>query len=224
MKLIATFTVAICATLSAPFVSAAQTPSQPAPPANTGAPPPSSPSPTKMDAQAAINGVNAWFNHALTMQCDFVQLGPNGHQSQGELYVQRPGRLRFEYAPPSSLEIIADGHTVAVRDRKLGTQDKYFISQTPLKFLLKEPFDLARDTKIRDLQLNPDNIAIRVEDSTTFGGTSRIRLIFDPKTFALEQWAVIDPQGYETLVSLYNMKLNTKPNPQLFVIPPAQPD
>jgi outer membrane lipoprotein-sorting protein len=172
-----------------------------------------------MDAKTAIASVNAWFNRAKTFESDFVQLGPDGRQSQGKLYVERPGRLRFEYAPPSSLEVIADGMSVAVRDKKLGTQDQYFISQTPLKFLLKEPFDLARDTKILDLQFNPDNIAIRIEDSTTFGGTSRIRLVFDPKTFALQQWAVVDPQGYETLVSLYNTTLDVTVDPKLFQIP-----
>jgi outer membrane lipoprotein-sorting protein len=176
------------------------------------------------EAEKAIRGVNAWFNSARTMESDFVQLGPDGRESHGELYVQRPGRLRFEYAPPSNLEIIADGRSLAVRDRKLATQDEYFLSQTPLKFLLKQPFDLARDTKILDVQINPDNIAIRVADSTTFGGTSRIRLIFDPQTYALKQWAVIDPQGYETLVSLYNMDLHAKPDPQLFRIPQPERD
>ena len=171
------------------------------------------------DQERAIRGVNAWFNAAVTMQCDFVQLGPNGRRAHGELYIQRPGRLRFDYAPPSNLEVIADGLSLAVRDRKLATQDEYFLSQTPLKFLLKDPFDLARDTKILDIQTTPDALAIRVDDSTTFGGTSHIRLVFDPKTFELKQWAVVDPQGYETLVSLFNIDLHTKPDPQLFKIP-----
>ena len=52
----------------------------------------------------------------------------------------------------------------------------------------------------------------------TLGGTSRIRLVFDPATFALKQWSVIDPQGYETLVSLFNLNTTTKPDPSLFQI------
>ena len=177
-----------------------------------------------LDARAVLKGVNAWFNRATTLECDFVQLGPNGRRSSGKLYIDRPGKLRFEYDPPSTLEIIADGRSVAVRDRRLATQDQYFLSQTPLKFLLKEPFDIARDLKVLDLQINPDNIAVRVEDSTTFGGTSRIRLIFDPKTFQLEQWAVVDPQGYETLVSLSNVNTGVQLDPQLFRIPERERD
>jgi outer membrane lipoprotein-sorting protein len=94
-----------------------------------------------MDAAGAIQRANAWFNSSPTMVADFVQIGADGRRTQGQLFVLKPGRLRFEYASPATLEIIADGTSVAVRDRKLATQDVYFISQTPLKFLLKEMGD-----------------------------------------------------------------------------------
>lgn len=165
-----------------------------------------------------VQKANAWFNSAVTMECDFIQLGPDGRRTHGKLYVQRPGRLRFQYASPATLEVIADGTSVAVYDRKLATQTVYFISQTPLKFLLKDPIDLARDTKILKVESDPDSVSIFIEDKTTFGGTSHIRLFFDPKTFALQQWSIIDPQGYQTLVSLFNIDLKTKPDPSLFHI------
>ena len=111
---------------------------------------------------------------------DFVQVGADGRRSEGKLYVQRPGRLRFEYAQPASLEVVADGTKVAIRDRKLSTQDLYFIQQTPLKFLLKDKIDLAKDTKVLDVTNDPNNTTIVIEDGTTLGGTSKIRLMFDP--------------------------------------------
>jgi outer membrane lipoprotein-sorting protein len=130
--------------------------------------------------------------------------------------VQRPGKLRFEYAPPATLEVVADGLSVAVHDRKTATKDVYFISQTPLKFLLKEQIDLNRDAKVIEVKSEPDSVSILVEDKATFGGTSQIKLIFDPSTFTLKQWQVTDPQGYETLVSLFNIDLSKKPDPRLF--------
>ena len=139
-------------------------------------------------------------------------------RSDGKLYVQRPGRLRFEYARPATLEIIADGTSVAVRDRKLATQDVYFISQTPLKFLLKEKIDIAKDTQILDVKADERSVMILIEDKASFGGTSRIRLVFDVANFSLRQWTVTDPQGYETIVSLFNVDLNEKPDPSLFKI------
>ncbi|HZY12708.1 MAG TPA: outer-membrane lipoprotein carrier protein LolA [Beijerinckiaceae bacterium] len=174
--------------------------------------------PAPFNPYTAIEKANAYFNNAATMVGDFVQVGADGRRSEGKLYVQRPGRLRFEYAQPASLEVIADGTKVAIRDRKLSTQDLYFIQQTPLKFLLKDKIDLAKDTKVLDVTNDPNNTTIVIEDGTTLGGTSKIRLMFDPSSYQLKQWLVTDPQGYDTLVSLYNVDFKEKPDPSLFTI------
>ena len=171
-----------------------------------------------MDAAGAVEKANAWFNASPTMVSDFVQIGADGRRTEGKLYVLKPGRLRFEYASPATLEIIADGTSVAVRDRRLATQDVYFISQTPLKFLLKEQTDLSRDTKILGVTLDARTSTISIEDKATFGGVSRLTLVFDAQTSALKQWTVIDPQGYETLVTLSNVDLKSRPPADLFKI------
>jgi outer membrane lipoprotein-sorting protein len=171
-----------------------------------------------MDPAVAIQKANAYFNSASTMVGDFVQIGADGKRSEGKIFLQRPGRLRFEYAQPATLEIVADGLSLAVHDRKTATKDIYFISQTPLKFLLKDQIDLYRDVQIIDVTSEPSAVTILVEDRATFGGTSRIKLVFDPAKFTLKQWQVTDPQGYETLISLFNIDLSKKPDPQLFQI------
>jgi outer membrane lipoprotein-sorting protein len=173
--------------------------------------------------EAAVQKANAYFNAASSMIGDFVQISPDGTRSEGKIFVQRPGKLRFEYNPPATLEVVADGLSVAVHDRKTATKDVYFISQTPLKFLLKEQIDLARDVKVIDVKSTSDSVAILVEDKATFGGTSQIRLVFDAVTFALKQWQVADPQGYETIVSLFNIDLSKKPDPRLFQLTEERP-
>jgi outer membrane lipoprotein-sorting protein len=190
---------------------------KPAPAQNkAGATPAAPKSFVPLEPQAAVEKANNYFNTASSMTGDFVQISPDGTRSEGKIYVQRPGKLRFEYAPPATLEVVADGLSVAVHDRKTATKDVYFISQTPLKFLLKEQIDLNRDAKVIEVKSEPDSVSILVEDKATFGGTSQIRLIFDPSTFTLKQWQVTDPQGYETLVSLFNIDLSKKPDPRLF--------
>jgi outer membrane lipoprotein-sorting protein len=189
-------------------------PAQPKPSAAPDKPAPGSFVP--MDPLVAIQKANAYFNAATNLIGDFVQISPDGKRSEGKIYVQRPGKLRFEYAPPVTLEIVADGLSLAVHDRKTATKDVYFISQTPLKFLLKDQIDLNRDVKIIDVTSEPEAVSILVEDKATFGGTSQIKLIFDPVKFTLKQWQVTDPQGYETLVSLFNVDLSKKPDPRLF--------
>ncbi len=170
-----------------------------------------------IDPNVAIQRANNYFNSSRTMIGDFVQISGD-RRSEGKVFVQKPGKLRFEYADPATLDIVADGMTVAVIDRKLATQDFYFIWQTPLKFLLKDRIDLAHDVAIQDVTSDPDNVTISVVDNETFGGTSRIKLMFDPATFQLKQWEVTDPQGNETLVSLFNIDLATPPDPSVFKI------
>jgi len=171
-----------------------------------------------ISAAEAVAKANAYFNEARVMSADFVQIGPDGTRSQGELYVVRPGRMLFRFAPPQKLEIVADGRSVAVRDQKLGTQDLYFIAQTPLKFLLADNIDLAKDTKVKRVDVDDNAAVIEIEDKATFGGTAEIALSFDPESFALKQWTVIDAQGFQTVVSLFNVDLVTKPDPTLFHI------
>ena len=102
---------------------------------------------SELTADDIIDKANAWLDAARTMTADFVQVGPDGERTEGELYLMRPGRLLFRYHPPSQLEIVADGRSVAIRDQKLGTQDLYFIQQTPLKFLVADHIDLRQRSR-----------------------------------------------------------------------------
>jgi outer membrane lipoprotein-sorting protein len=171
-----------------------------------------------ISAAEAVRRANAWLASARLMTADFVQIGPDGHRAEGKLYLERPGRMRFQFAPPDRLEIVADGRSVAVRDQKLQTQDLYFIAQTPLKFLLSDHIDLAKDTKVLHVASDENAVTIEIEDKATFGGSAHITLVFDPDPFALKQWTVIDAQGFQTVVTLFDIDLTTKPDPALFHI------
>ena len=166
----------------------------------------------------AVSRANAFLDSARVMTADFVQIGPDGKRTEGTLYVQRPGKMLFRFAPPARLEIVADGRSVAVRDQKLDTQDLYFIGQTPLKFLLADHIDIAKDTKVKHVTIDPTAVTIEIEDKATLGGTAEIALVFDPATFALKQWTVLDPQGFQTVVTLFNVDLASVPDSQLFFI------
>jgi outer membrane lipoprotein-sorting protein len=161
---------------------------------------------------------NDFLNTTRFMSADFVQIGPDGKRSEGLLVVQRPGRMLFRYKPPQHMEIVANGRSVAVRDLKLGTQDLYLIAQTPLKFLLSDHIDLSKDTKVKRVEMDGRAATIEIEDKATLGGKSDITLVFDPETFELKQWTVIDPQGFRTLVTLFALDLVTKPDPTWFYV------
>jgi outer membrane lipoprotein-sorting protein len=171
-----------------------------------------------LTAAEAVQRANAWLDAARVMTADFVQIAPNGKRSEGQLTVARPGRMLFQYANPARFEIVADGRSVAVIDHKLNTQDEYFIAQTPLKFLLSDHIDIARDTRVLSVAQDESSVTIEIEDKAALGGTAHLELIFDPVTFALKQWTVIDAQGFQTVVTLFNLDLKTKPDPALFHI------
>jgi outer membrane lipoprotein-sorting protein len=181
---------------------------------------PPTPGPGAPAATAAptIDQVNAYLNSLTQLTGNFSQIGPDGKRNDGKLYVRRPGRLRFEYNPPSPLEIVADGKSVILRDRKLATQDLYSLSQTPLKFLVADRIDLRRDVIVKSARLDGDAYTVVIEDKSTFGGTSRIALTFDAKVTTLRHWVVTDPQGYDTTVTLSNLDTTRRPDDKLFVI------
>ncbi len=171
-----------------------------------------------LSEEAALERVNTYMNSFRSLIADFTQFGADGRKYEGKLYVQRPGQMRFEYRPPATIEVISDGTTVAVRDKRLATQDNYLIGQTPLKFLLKEDIDLKRDVKVLRVLSTADMIRVTLEDRATLGGTSRITLHYDPKANMLRQWVIVDPQGYETSVQVANLNTSRRPDPALFKI------
>jgi len=163
--------------------------------------------PVPKSSAEALARVNDWLNSYEAIQARFIQHNAQGQKAEGSLYVRRPGQLVFKYDPPSTLEVVADGKSVAVRDSKLRTNDVYSISQTPLKFLLKDRINLASDTKLLNVATDADGIVrVALSDSSTLGGTSQITLIFDSRANQLKQWNIVDPQGYRTTVALYNIQ------------------
>jgi outer membrane lipoprotein-sorting protein len=167
---------------------------------------------------AVVEKANAYFTRLNTLVAGFTQVGGDGRRQGGTLYLQRPGRVRFEYDPPSTLQVIADGRSVAVRDRKLATQDLYSVSQTPLKFLLRERVNLGQDIRITGITHDGDSVRIALEDSSTLGGTSRITLYFDSQVEVLNQWRIVDAQGFQTMVMLDKVERGRRIDQDLFKI------
>lgn len=155
------------------------------------------------NGRAAIERLNAYFNGIGVLTANFVQTNADGRKVSGTLMLKRPGEFRFAYAAPSTLEIVSDGRKVAIRDSRLRTNDVYPLDQTPLKFLVKDRFDIAKDTKVTDVKTERDGtIRVSFEDGATFGGTSRVELTFDASKDSLKDWTLTDPQGYRTVVTL----------------------
>jgi outer membrane lipoprotein-sorting protein len=165
-----------------------------------------------------LDRISAYLSGIQTLVGNFVQIAPDGSRTEGTFYIQKPGKVRFEYNSPSPIDVIADGSSVAVRNRDLATQDLWPLSQTPLRYLLADHIDLLRDTDVVSVSSDDKFISVTVEEKQAVVGTSRLLMMFDAKDLTLKQWTVTDPQGLDTTVAVYNLDSNTKPNPNLFVI------
>ena len=167
-------------------------------------------------AQAAK--VSSYLSSLQTLVGNFVQVGPDGTKTKGDFYIQKPGKVRFEYEAPTPIAIIADGSSLAVRDKKLATQDIYPLSQTPLRFLLSDRIDLMKDTNVVNVSADDVFVSVTIEEKQALVGTSRLLLMFGAKDGQLKQWTVTDPQGYDTTIAIYNLDATKKLDPGMFKI------
>jgi outer membrane lipoprotein-sorting protein len=168
--------------------------------------------------RALLDRISLYLSSVQTLVGNFVQIGPDGGRTEGNFYIQKPGKVRFEYNPPTPIDIIADGSSVIVRDRNLATQDLYPLSQTPLRYLLADRIDLLRDTDVVSESSDDTFVTVVIEEKQLVVGTSRLMIMFDAKDLALKQWTVTDPQGLDTTVAVFNLDATKKPDPNLFVI------
>ena len=157
------------------------------------------------------------FASVKTMMGEFVQFGPRGEQTGGKFYIDRPGKIRFNYEDPSPMRVIADGKSVVIGNRKLKTWDIYPLSKTPLNLLLGDKIDLSTKM-VRGVKEEADLTTIVLGDKNMFGD-STITMMFDPKTYDLRQWTITDAQGKDTSVMIFNVKTGVPLDEKVFSIP-----
>lgn len=167
-------------------------------------------------ASDAAQRIADHFSSVSTMSGEFVQFGPRGEQTGGKFYIQRPGKIRFNYEPPSGYRVISDGKSVVIDNTKLNTMDLYPLSKTPLKLLLDKRIDLSGRT-VKSVKEEADLTTIQLSDRQVFGN-STITMMFDPKSYDLRQWTITDPQGKDTTVMIFNVKQGVKIDQDLFAI------
>jgi outer membrane lipoprotein-sorting protein len=169
------------------------------------------------DERQALAAISEKFSGIATMNGEFVQYGPSGDRTQGKFYIERPGKVRFQYDPPTTVSVIADGDSVLIHDRRLQTYDLVPLSQTPLRFLLDSRLDLTRAPQVRSVDIEPDLIQVVMVDDARFGG-GRLTLFFDRESYELRQWTVTDQQGLDTSVAIYNVETGNRLSADLFRI------
>lgn len=174
--------------------------------------------------RADIARVEAYLSGLRSLKARFLQVAPNGSTSEGVVWLDRPGRMRFQYDPPSPFLLVANYGLVVFNDSKLQQTSTVPLSQTPLGIILADQVKLSGDVEIVGLRRLPDEIELTLQ-RTASPTDGTITLYFSDQKLALQRWTVVDQQRQETSVRLFNVELGGKFDAGLFkvTVPSQQP-
>jgi outer membrane lipoprotein-sorting protein len=192
--------------------AASAAPDQPAAPVSAGvAQPPLSP-----EDKALVDRAAAYLDGLGEMHGHFVQTDARGAVSQGELFLDRPGKARFDYQNPASLLVVSDGHGVYVLDRRLKTFDRYPLGATPLALFLQKHVRLDQKVVVTRVERFAGGFSLTARDGKK-EAQGQIELTFQDNPIALKQWSIRDAQGARTTVRLTDLEPASGLDPALFV-------
>jgi outer membrane lipoprotein-sorting protein len=171
------------------------------------------------EEKALITDINAHNSGIKTMVGRFLQIDTTGARIEGTFYLERPGKIRFRYNPPSREEIISVGRGFYVIDRKEQTQYAYPQDKVPLRQFLDADIDLFK-ANITAIEQSADYASVTLQDDTP-AGVVVVSLIFDKESKDLRQWTLVDPSGQELTFSLYDVEFGVEIPKSYFYIDPT---
>lgn len=165
--------------------------------------------------RATLSRIEHYLDKLRSMRTNFVQVASSGAVAEGILYLQRPGRMRIEYAPPSVLRIFADGHWLIYFDRELDELTYLPLEDTPAGLLVRDRIALSGDITVSRIERGGGTLRVTLHKAgkADFGS---ITLVFTDAPIALKQWVVTDAQGITTRVTLVKPEFNVALDAKLF--------
>lgn len=155
--------------------------------------------------QLSLADVSNYLNQLQTAQGGFTQINGDGTLSTGQIYIKRPGRIRFEYNPPDQSLVVAGGGQVAIFDNRSNSgPDRYPLNQTPLKIILERNVDLGRARMVTGHTSDGTKTTVTAQDpdNPQYGN---IQMVFTANPVELRQWIVTDDVGTQTTVILNDL-------------------
>ena len=179
-----------------------------------GAVPPPAAALTAQD-MADLRRITAYLTGIRTMAGRFRQIASDGTTATGSLWMVRPGRMRFEYDPPSPILLIADQSYVYYVDKQLAQMSKIGLKSTPAWFLLRDPITFD-DLVVTRFEHGANLLRVTVVAPAEPDNGS-LTMVFGNEPLALRQWTIVDQQRRATTVSIYDAQFGIALDPELFV-------
>lgn len=173
-------------------------------------------------SQDDVKKIESYLQNLKTARARFVQTTHDGTQLVGTFYLQRPGKLRFEYDPPIEDFVVADGLFIYFYDAELGEQTNAPIGQTLADFFLRKDLKIGEDVEVAELKRNGGFLQAKlIQKADPQAGS--ITLGFKEEPFELNKWRVVDGQGLITEIELFYFKEGVKHASDLFVYKDPKP-
>lgn len=173
------------------------------------------PVPLTAQDQADLHRIAAYLNGITTMYARFRQFSSDGRTASGQLWMQRPGRMRFEYNLPSPILLLADRFYVYYVDKKLIEMQKVGLQSTPAWLLLRDPVTFD-DMVVTGFTRSPNEVQVTVVEQAHPDNGS-LSMVFSEQPMALRQWTIVDAQRRVTTVVLSDEEFGMALDPNLFV-------
>ncbi len=155
--------------------------------------------------EVPLDVLSAYLNSLTTVEASFVQVNADGSKSKGKIYIQRPGRARFEYAAPDRNLVIAAGGQVIIFDaRSNEPPEQYPLARTPLNLILARDVDLRAARMVVGHKEVGDVTVVKAQDPK-HPDYGTIDLIFSANPVALKEWIITDDIGNQTSVTLSDL-------------------
>ena len=168
--------------------------------------------------QADLKRIEAYLDGIKTLKAEFDQTNPDGSLVSGNVYMLRPGKMRFEYAAPTQLLIVSDGNYVGVDDLEMQQVTFYPVASTPAWFLLRESIRMSGDVTVTRFDRGPDSLRVTAVQ-TKSPDNGAITLVFSDHPLQLVKWDVVDPTQHATSIALSEPHEGVKLDSKLFVLP-----
>ncbi len=162
-----------------------------------------------------VRQVENYLNGIDTLRANFTQIAPDGALDSGRVYIDRPGRMRFEYDGPEELLLVASDWRLVMYDAKVDQTTTIPVDRTPLGLLLAEEIRLSGGVTVRALAEINNELHLTIVQ-TAEPGQGELELVFGMQPLELRRWKVLDAQGKTTQVLLENLETNVRLDRRLF--------
>jgi len=175
------------------------------------------PQPAKLSPEdrVLVGQIEDYLNDISTVEAGFVQMTAQGQYAKGRLYLQRPGRMRFEYEPPTPYLLVSDGTWFIYVDQELEQVTYLPLSKTPADLLLRENFSFSEGLVVTAIEKRPSTVRVDVVDADR-PEAGRVTLTFVRRPLSLKSWTVHDPQGQRIQVTLVDPRYGGPLDKSLF--------